>query len=209
MSRIQIAYPGRGAPLLVTRKKSARFAPNPVEICDLQPLPHGSYDRSDVKNNAKKSDYEGVKIVAQNRSASYNYNLLDKLEAGLVLVGTEVKTLREGKASLREAYAEIRAGEAWLVNCHIPEYLPGGTRNHDPLRKRKLLLNRREIDKLLVQTQQKGMTVVPLKLYFRDGMAKCELSVARGKKFHDRRESERQKEAKREASEAMFRSRRR
>lgn len=191
------------------RVNSARFAPNPVEICDLQPLPPGSYDRTDVKNNAKKSDYGGVKIVAQNRSASYNYNLLDKLEAGLVLVGTEVKTLREGKASLREAYAEIRAGEAWLVNCHIPEYLPGGTRNHDPLRKRKLLLNRREIDKLLVQTQQKGMTVVPLKLYFRDGMAKCELSVARGKKFHDRRESERQKEAKREASEAMFRSRRR
>jgi SsrA-binding protein len=191
------------------RVNSARFAPKPVQIRDLQPLPPGGYDRTDVKNNAKKSDYEGVKIVAQNRSASYNYNLLDKLEAGLVLVGTEVKTLREGKASLREAYAEIRAGEAWLVNCHIPEYLPGGSRNHDPLRKRKLLLNRREIDKLLVQTQQKGMTVVPLKLYFRDGMAKCELSVARGKKFHDRRESERQKEAKREASEAMFRSRRR
>jgi SsrA-binding protein len=189
--------------------KIAGFAQNPGEICDLQGVTCGGYDTYDVKNNAKKSDYEGVKIVAQNRSASYNYNLLDKLEAGLVLVGTEVKTLREGKASLREAYAEIRAGEAWLVNCHIPEYLPGGTRNHDPLRKRKLLLNRREIDRLLVQTQQKGMTVVPLKLYFRDGMAKCELSVARGKKFHDRRESERQKEAKREASEAMSRSRRR
>lgn len=169
----------------------------------------GGYDSHAVKNAAKKSEYEGVKIVAQNRAASYNYNLLDKLEAGLVLVGTEVKTLREGKASLREAYAEIRAGEAWLVNCHIPEYLPGGTRNHDPLRKRKLLLNRREIDRLLIQIQQKGMTVVPLKIYFRDGIAKCELSVARGKKFHDRRESERQKEAKREASEAISRSRRR
>ncbi len=143
----------------------------------------GSYDSFAMKNAAKKSEYEGVKIVAQNR--------------------------REGKASLREAYAEIRAGEAWLVNCHIPEYLPGGTRNHDPLRKRKLLLNRREIDRLLIQTQQKGMTVVPLKIYFRDGIAKCELSVARGKKFHDRRESERQKEAKREASEAISRSRRR
>jgi len=175
----------------------------------LQPIPCGGYDTHAVKDTAKKADYEGVKIVAQNRSASYDYNLLDKLEAGLVLVGTEVKTLREGKASLREAYAEIRSGEAWLVNCHIPEYLPGGSRNHDPLRKRKLLLNRREIDKLLVQTQQKGMTVVPLKLYFRDGMAKCELSIARGKKFHDRRESERQKEAKREASEALNRSRRR
>lgn len=157
----------------------------------------------------KKSAPDGVKIVAQNRAASYNYNLLDKLEAGLVLVGTEVKTLREGKATLRESYAEIRAGEAWLLNCHIPEYQPGGPRNHDPLRKRKLLLNRREIDKLLVQTQQKGMTLVPLKIYFRDGRAKCELAIARGKKFHDRREAERQREAKREASEAISRHRRR
>jgi SsrA-binding protein len=162
-----------------------------------------------AKTVAKKSDREGVKIVAQNRSASYNYHLLDTLEAGLVLVGTEVKSLREGKGTLREAYAEIRAGEAWLVNSHIPEYQPGGPRNHDPLRKRKLLLNRREIDRFFVQTQQKGMTVVPLKIYFRDGIAKCELAVGKGKKFHDRREAERQKEAKREANEAMYRFRRR
>lgn len=164
-----------------------------------------------MKSAAKKgkSEWQGLKIVAQNRAASYNYHLLDKLEAGLALVGTEVKTLREGKGALRDAYAEVRAGEAWLVNCHIPEYLPGGTRNHDPLRKRKLLLNRREIERLLVQTQQKGLTLVPLKIYFRDGIAKCELAVAKGKKLHDRREAERQKEAKREASEAIFRSRRR
>jgi SsrA-binding protein len=162
-----------------------------------------------VKSNAKKKDREGVRIVAQNRAASYNYELLDRLEAGLVLVGTEVKSLREGKGALRDAYADVRHGEAWLENCHIPEYLPGGTRNHDPLRKRKLLLHKREIEKLLVQTQQKGMTVVPLKIYFRDGVAKCELAVAKGKKFHDRREAERRKEAKREADEAMFRSRRR
>jgi len=162
-----------------------------------------------VRAGAKKSEREGVKIVAQNRAASYNYHLLDKLEAGLVLVGTEVKSLREGKGTLRDAYAEFRAGEAWLVNCHIPEYQPGGPRNHDPLRKRKLLLNRREIEKFFVQTQQKGMTVVPLKIYFRDGIAKCELAVAKGKKFHDRREAERQKEAKREANEAMYRFRRR
>jgi SsrA-binding protein len=162
-----------------------------------------------VKSAAKKGDFEGVKIVAQNRAASYNYELLDKLEAGLVLVGTEVKTLREGKGTLRDSYAEIRGGEAWLMNLHVPEYLPGGARNHDPLRKRKLLLNRREIDRLLIQTQQKGMTVVPLKIYFRDGIAKCELAIAKGKKFHDRRESERRKEAKREADEAISRSRRR
>jgi SsrA-binding protein len=162
-----------------------------------------------VKSTAKKNDREGVKIVAQNRSASYNYDIGDKLEAGLVLVGTEVKTLREGKGALREAYAELRGGEAWLINCHVPEYLPGGARNHDPLRKRKLLLNRREIDRLTVQTQQKGMTIVPLKIYFRDGIAKCELAIAKGKKFHDRRESERRKEAKREADEAISRMRRR
>jgi SsrA-binding protein len=162
-----------------------------------------------AKTAAKKSDREGVKIVAQNRSASYNYHLLDTLEAGLVLVGTEVKSLREGKGTLRDAYAEIRAGEAWLINSHIPEYQPGGPRNHDPLRKRKLLLNRREIERFLVQTQQKGMTVVPLKIYFRGGIAKCELAVAKGKKFHDRREAERQKEAKKEANEAMYRFRHR
>jgi SsrA-binding protein len=162
-----------------------------------------------VKSAAKKNDFEGVKIVAQNRSASYNYELFDKLEAGIVLVGTEVKSLREGKGALREAFAELRGGEAWLINCHVPEYQPGGFRNHDPLRKRKLLLKRREIERLTVQTQQKGMTIVPLKIYFRDGMAKCELAIAKGKQFHDRRESERRKEAKREADEAISRSRRR
>jgi SsrA-binding protein len=162
-----------------------------------------------VKSSTKNNDREGVKIVAQNRAASYNYELLDKLETGIILVGTEVKSLREGKGTLREAYAEIRAGEVWLINCHIPEYLAGGPRNHDPLRKRKMLLNRREIDRLIVQTQQKGMTLVPTKIYFRDGIAKCELAVAKGKKFHDRRESERKKEAKREVDEAISRSRRR
>ena len=159
--------------------------------------------------SSQKSQHEGVRIVAQNRAASYNYHLLDSLETGLVLVGTEVKSLREGKGTLREAYAEIRQGEAWLVNCHIPEYQPGGFRNHDPLRKRKMLLHRRELDRLLVQTQQKGMTIIPTKIYFRDGIAKCEVAIAKGKKFHDRREAEKQKEAKREADEAMFRSRRR
>jgi SsrA-binding protein len=174
----------------------------------LRVLVRGGYDSKTVKS-AEKADRERNKIVAQNRAASYNYELLDKYEAGIVLVGTEVKTLREGKGALREAYADVRGGEIWLVNCHIPEYLPGGFRNHDPLRKRKLLLHSKEIEKLEVATQQKGMTIVPLKIYFRDGMAKCELAVARGKKFHDRRESERQKEAKREADDAIYRSRRR
>ncbi|MFY9753383.1 MAG: SsrA-binding protein SmpB [Candidatus Acidiferrales bacterium] len=175
----------------------------------MRPLARHGYHSFALKSAAKKSDYEGVKIVAQNRAASYNYTLGDSLEAGIVLVGTEVKSLREGKGGLREAYAEIRLGEPWIINLHIPEYQPGGFRNHDPLRKRKLLLNRREIHRLEVETQQKGMTVVPLKIYFRDGLAKCELAVAKGKKFHDRRESERRKEAKREADEAISRSRRR
>jgi SsrA-binding protein len=180
-----------------------------VVFLDLRPVARGGYDSVPMRAAAKKAERENNKIVAQNRAASYNYELLDKFEAGLVLVGTEVKTLREGKGAIREAYAEIRTGEAWLINCHIPEYRPGGPRNHDPLRKRKLLLHRREIDKLDAAIQQKGMTVVPLKIYFRDGLAKCELAVGKGKKFHDRRESEKRKEAKREADEAISRSRRR
>jgi SsrA-binding protein len=162
-----------------------------------------------VTKKYDKTQHEGVKIVSQNRAAGYNYELLDHFEAGLVLVGTEVKSLREGKGSIREAYAESKGQEMWLVNCHIPEYLPGGFRNHDPLRRRKLLLNRREITKLATQTAEKGMTIIPTRIYFRDGIAKCELSVARGKKFHDRRESEKRKEAKREVDEAIARSRRR
>ena len=158
---------------------------------------------------AKKEDRDALKIVAQNRSASYNYTLSDKFEAGIVLVGTEVKSLREGKGGLREAYADVKGGEVWLINSHIPEYQPGGFRNHEPLRRRKLLLHSREIDKLENETQKKGMTIVPLKIYFRDGMAKCELAVGKGKKFHDRRESERRKEAKREADDAIRSSRRR
>ncbi len=158
---------------------------------------------------AKKPEKPAEKIVAQNRAASYNYSLLDRYEAGLALVGTEVKTLREGKATLRDAYAEARGGEMWLMNCHIPEYQPGGLRNHNPLRPRKLLMHRREIDKLAGQIQQKGLTVVPLRLYFRDGRAKCELALARGKKLYDRRQAEREKEARREAKEAIYRYRRR
>jgi SsrA-binding protein len=178
-------------------------------MCNLPGTRRCGYHYSPVKAATQKSEREGVKIVAQNRAASYNYTLSDRMEAGIVLVGTEVKSLRTGKGGLREAYAEIRGGEAWLINCHIPEYQPGGPRNHDPLRKRKLLLHHRELDRLQVQTQQKGMTIVPLKLYFRDGRAKCELAVGRGKKYHDRRQAEREKEDRREAKEAMYRSRRR
>jgi SsrA-binding protein len=161
-----------------------------------------------VKSSAKNST-PATKIVAQNRAASYNYTILERVEAGLVLVGTEVKSLREGKGSLRDAYAEMKGGELWLMNCHIPEYRAGGPWNHNPLRPRKLLLNRREIDKFGGRSQAKGLTLVPLKIYFRDGRAKCELALAQGKKYHDRRQAERDKEARREATEAMYRYRRR
>jgi SsrA-binding protein len=162
-----------------------------------------------AQKKQKKADAPGDRTVAQNRAASYTYHLLERFEAGIVLVGTEVKSLRAGKASIREAYAMIRNGEAWLVNCHIPEYTSGGAYNHAPLRTRKLLLHGREIEKLIGQTQQKGLTLIPLRLYFRSGVAKCELALARGKKFWDRRQAEREKEARREASDAIYQHRRR
>ena len=148
-------------------------------------------------------------LVAQNRAASYNYHLLERLEAGMVLLGTEVKSLREGKANLRDAYGVIRAGAVWLLNCHIGEYLPGGGYNHTPLRARKLLLHKAEIEKLDRKTDQKGLTLVPLKIYFREGIAKCEIALAQGKKKWDRRQTERDKEAKREVGEAMYKFRHR
>ncbi len=162
-----------------------------------------------MKSKPKKVDKPTERVVAQNRAASYNYHLLEKYEAGMVLLGTEVKALREGKANLRDAYAIVRGDSTWLINCHISQYLPGGPFNHAPLRPRKLLLNQHEIFKLAGKTQQKGLTLIPLRIYFRDGIAKCEIALARGKKQHDRRQAEREKEARREADEAIYRYRRR
>jgi len=162
-----------------------------------------------VRPKPKQTAKPAERNVAQNRAASYNYHLLEKYEAGMVLLGTEVKSLREGKANLREAYAVVRGNSVWLINCHISEYLPGGPFNHQPLRPRKLLLHQGEISKLSGKTQQKGLTLVPLRVYFREGIAKCEIAVARGRKQHDRRQAERDKEARREASEAIYRHRRR
>jgi SsrA-binding protein len=154
-------------------------------------------------------DASDERVVAQNRAASYNYHLLDKMEAGMVLVGTEVKALRDGKANLRDAYAEVRGANVWLVNCHIPQYSPGGPFNHEPLSRRRLLLHKNEIERLFGKTQQKGLTIVPLRIYFRDGLAKCELALARGKKEWDRRQSEREKETRREVNEELYKHRRR
>jgi SsrA-binding protein len=157
------------------------------------------------KNQGKPAEL----LIAQNRAASYNYHLLEKHEAGMVLLGTEVKSLREGKANLRDSYAVIRAGAVWLLNCHIAEYLPGGPYNHTPLRPRKLLLKKEEIEKLDRKSDQKGLTLVPLRIYFRDGIAKCEIALAQGKKKWDRRQTEKDKEAKREVGEAMYKFRHR
>ena len=157
----------------------------------------------------KKTEQPAERIVAQNRAASYDYHLLEKYEAGMVLAGTEVKALREGKANIRDAYAVVRGNEVWLLNCHISQYLPGGPWNHEPLGPRKLLLHKNEIFKLTGKTQQKGLTLIPLRIYFRKGIAKCEIALAKGKKQFDRRHAEREKEAKREANDAIYRSRRR
>ncbi len=160
----------------------------------------------------KKSE-KGAKpaeqVVAQNRAASYNYHILERHEAGLVLHGTEVKALREGKANIRDAYVDFTPTGAWLVNAHISQYLPGGPWNHEPLGSRKLLLHRAEIHKLSGRTESKGLTVIPLKVYFRNGIAKVEIALAQGKKAWDRRQDERTKEARREVEESMYRNRRR
>jgi SsrA-binding protein len=159
------------------------------------------------KKSAK--DRSGEQLVAQNRSASFRYNLLERFEAGMVLRGTEVKALRQGKANIREAYALVRNGELWLENCHISEYVAGGPWNHAPIVTRKLLMHKEEIRKLFGKTQQKGLTLIPTRIFFRNGIAKCELALARSKKDWDRRAEERRKEASREIKDAIYKSRRR
>jgi SsrA-binding protein len=147
----------------------------------------------------------GLKILADNRQAGHNYFLLDRYEAGLVLSGTEVKSARAGKIQLKDAYAAVKGGEAWLVNAHISEYSHGNIQNHKPVQDRKLLLHRSEIDKLLGVTREKGLALVPTKVYLKAGRIKCEIAVARGKKLHDKRETERTREAEAEARAAMRR----
>lgn len=157
--------------------------------------------------SAKRASEDGTKSVAVNRQASHNYFLLERFEAGMVLRGTEVKALRQGKANLRDAYGVIKAGEAWLINCHVSTYQPGSHANHPPLRPRKLLLHKNEIRKLVGKTAEKGLTLVPLRIYFKKGLAKCELALARGKKLHDKREAARRRIADQEARAEIERRR--
>jgi SsrA-binding protein len=144
------------------------------------------------------SEKESIKIVSQNKKARHDYEIINTYEAGIVLKGTEVKSIRAGKINISDSYAKIKNGEVWLINAHISEYEKGNYNNHDPLRDRKLLLNKREIRKLISYTQEKGMTLVPLKVYFKKGKAKIELAVAKGKKLYDKREDIAKKDLQRE-----------
>jgi SsrA-binding protein len=140
----------------------------------------------------------GEKLIVDNRRARHEYHLGDRVEAGLVLQGTEVKVLRNGEATLQQAYAEVRDGEAWLVGLHVPEYTEGNRANHDPDRPRKLLLHRREIERLAAGVAEKGFTLVPTKLYFRDGRVKVELALAKGKELRDKRRDIAARDARRQ-----------
>ena len=152
---------------------------------------------------AAKSD-DRTRVVAHNRKARFNYEIGETFEAGIALTGTEVKALRGGKATIAESYADARGNEIWLVNANIPEYLQGGRFNHAPKRVRKLLLHRGQINKLMGAVEREGMTLVPLKLYFNDkGRAKIELALAKGKKLHDKRETEKKRDWAREKGRLM------
>ena len=141
--------------------------------------------------------------IATNRQARHRYNLLDKWEAGLVLTGTEVKSLREGKAQIKDGYASVRDGEVWLHNVHIPPYAPASRENHEPERPRKLLMHKNEIERLIGKTREKGLTLVPTRMYFRGGRAKVEIALARGKDVGDKRQAIKEREMKREMERAV------
>jgi SsrA-binding protein len=146
---------------------------------------------------------EATKTLSDNRQAGYNFFLLDRYEAGMALTGTEVKAAKSGKVQLRDAYAIVENNEAWLHNAHIAEYSHGNRENHSPTRVRKLLLHRREIDRMLAETRERGLSLIPTRLYLKNGRIKCEIAVAKGKKFHDKRESERAKSDVAEARAAV------
>jgi SsrA-binding protein len=150
---------------------------------------------------------EGEHTVASNRKARHDYDILETFECGIVLTGTEVKSLRAGRASLADAYARVERGEVWLEGMHVPPYEQGDTRRHQPVRPRKLLLHRKEIQELAAQTAEKGLALVPLRLYFAHGMCKVELALARGRRRHEKRQAIAKREAQREVEREMARRR--
>ncbi len=157
-----------------------------------------------AKQPGKNADDAGTKVITTNRQARFEYSILDSAEAGLALTGTEIKSIRAGKVNLRDAYARIDAGEVWLINMHISPYEQAGTYfQHDPLRPKKLLLHRREIAHLKAELGQKGLTLVPLRLYLKRGRAKVEIGLAKGKKLYDKRDSMAERDARRDMDRAL------
>lgn len=156
-----------------------------------------------MAGNKKAKDEEDVKSICRNKRAFHEYLITDRLECGIVLTGTEVKSLREGVANLEDSYARIDGGEVWLIGSDIPEYSMGNRLNHKPKRPRKLLMHRREIAKFAGKASQRGFTLVPLRMYFKKGRAKVEIGVARGKQLHDKRQDEKKAEAQRDIRRAM------
>jgi len=144
-----------------------------------------------------------IKEVAVNRQAFFNYDIIEKFEAGMMLTGTEIKSARDGRVNLRDAYGMVKSGEVWLLNCHIDPYSHGNYANHDPLRTRKLLLHRSEINRLIGRTTERGLTLVPLKIYLKEGLLKCEIGLAKGRKVHDKREVSKQKTIDKETRQAL------
>ena len=151
----------------------------------------------------EKIETAEIKSISKNRRALHEYEILDAIECGIVLVGTEVKSLREGHCNLEESYAKLENGEMWLIGCEIPEYKQGNRLNHKPKRTRKLLLHRREIEKFAGKATQKGFTLVPLRLYFREGRAKIEIAIGRGKQLHDKRQTLKDQDSKRDMARAI------
>jgi SsrA-binding protein len=161
-----------------------------------------------ARNPKQKKDEDGVKTISRNRRATHEYIVVESLECGIVLVGTEVKSLRENPCNLEEAYAKLEDGEVWLIGTDIPEYSKGNRLNHKPRRQRKLLMHRREIEKFAGKATQKGFTLVPLRMYFKNGIAKVELAVAKGKADHDKRQDLKKADAQKEIRRAMSNKRR-
>jgi SsrA-binding protein len=145
----------------------------------------------------------GTKLIAENRRARHDYHLLERFEAGVALTGTEVKSLRQGRADLKRAFADVRGNEVWLVGCHIDEYAQGNIANHEPGRDRKLLLHRREIDSLLGKVRERGLTLIPTRMYFKNGRVKVEIAIARGKETRDKRRDLADRDAKRQIERAL------
>ena len=154
---------------------------------------------------ARTSEQAGIKIIAKNRRAFHEYEIFDTWEAGLVLLGTEVKALRNGRVSLGDAYGEIREGEAWMLKMHIGPYEMANRENHEPFRRRKMLLSRREIRKIRPKVEEQGLTLVPLKVYFKKGLVKIEIGLGRGKKLHDKRDSKAKKDMERRIAKEIGR----